>query len=279
MNTCKNCIDLKAEEKRIINNTKKLIAKTAMDCKTGHIPSSYSCLEILYTLYNREIANINKNNANDLIRDRIILSKEHARLGHVCLLAELGLIPKNIIPTWQQNDGEIGHDLFGSKKNPKLAIIDPSSSSLGHGLGLGIGFAIAAKSNNIFVIVGDGELQEGSLWEAIMYIGHHQIKNITLIVDRNYVQIECKTKDMIDTSSKIIEQITPFGFDCIECNGHDTNELYKAFKTVVQRPKCIVANTIKGKECEFLLENRSYAYFHSCTYTTDEYLKIIGDII
>lgn len=270
---------LNLTDAEIIKNTKKLIAKTAMDCKTGHIPSSYSCLEILYTLYQRKIADICTENANDLLRDRVILSKEHARLGHVCLLAQLGLLPMDIIPTWQQNDGRIGHDMFSSKRFPELAVVDPSSSSLGQGIGLAIGFAIAAPTKNIFVIVGDGELQEGSLWEAIMYIGHNQIKNLTIIVDRNFVQIECKTKDMIDTSSNIANQISAFNFDCIECDGHNIDELERTFKIQTEKPKCVIANTIKGKGCEFLLKNRSYAYFHSCTYTQDEYLKIIGDVI
>lgn len=263
---------------QVLQKTKKLIVKTAMDCRTNHIPSSFSTLEILYTLYKRNIANINLNNANDLIRDRIILSKEHARLGHVCLLAELELLPLEYIPTWQQNGGKLGHDLFGSKTHPELSIIDPSCSSLGHGLGLGIGYAIASPTKNIYVIIGDGELQEGSLWEAILYIGHHQIKNLITIIDRNYVQLECKTKDMIDTSSNLKQQLESFNFDCIECDGHNIDELEKAFNQKTQRSKCIIANTIKGKECQFLIDKHSYAYFHSATCTEDEYLKIMKDI-
>ncbi len=265
-------------DRELINNAKKLIVKTAMDCRTGHIPSSFSCLEILYTLYSKGFVTINKNNLDSIIRDRIILSKEHARLGHVCLLAELGLIPKNIIPTWQQNDGRVGHDLFGGLNYPELLALDPACSSLGQGLGLAIGFAIAAPDKNIYCLVGDGELQEGSVWEAIMYIGHHQMKNITLIVDRNFRQIECYTKDMIDTSSNIIQQIGAFNFECIECNGHDIDELEQVLKKKVDKPKCIVANCIKGKECSFLLEKRSHAYLHSCTYTPEEYLQIIEEI-
>lgn len=262
----------------VINRTKKLIVQTAMSNNTGHIPSSFSCLEILYTLYSRGFANINQENAKDLIRDRVILSKEHARLGHCSLLGVLGLIPIEYVPTWQQNGGQTGHDLFGCHAYPELYALDPASSSLGQGLGLALGYAIASPNNKIFCIVGDGELQEGSIWEAIMYIGHNKIKNLTLIIDRNFIQIECHTKNMIDTSSNIVNQLKEFHFDVIECDGHNIDELEKSFSATTEKPKCIVANTIKGKECQFLLDTRSHAYIHSCTYTKEEYLRIIENI-
>ncbi|MGN1125435.1 MAG: thiamine pyrophosphate-dependent enzyme [Candidatus Gastranaerophilaceae bacterium] len=257
------------DDELLINKTKKLIIRTAMDCKSNHIPSSLSCLEILYTLYTK-ITNINIKNMKDLIRDRIILSKEHARLGQVCLLTQLGLLPENINKEWQQNGGRVGHDMFNGLGINEISAIDISFGTLGMGIGLAAGMAWAKPNSHIYVIVGDGELQEGSMWEAIMFIGHHQLKNVTIVVDRNYLQISDYTKNIIDSSSNVINQIESFNFDCIECNGHDIYDIEKAFKAQTQKPKCIVANTIKGKECMFVVENHDTGYLHGSPFSDEE---------
>ena len=265
------------EDELLISETKKLIIKTATECLSNHIPSSLSCLEILYTLYTR-VANINLENAKDLIRDRVILSKEHARLGQVCLLTNLGLLPKDINKEWQQNGGRVGHDMFNGLGIDEISTIDVSSSSLGQGLGLGIGYAIAAPKNNIYVVVGDGELQEGSCWEAIMFISQHQIPNLTIIVDRNYLQISDYTKNVIDTSSTLKKRMESFDFDVLECDGHNIDELEKCFKTKTKKPKCVIANTIKGKEVDFLMQEKGCDYIHGWIYTQEEYNKILQEV-
>ena len=260
----------------VIKAAKELIVTTAMKCKSNHVPSSLSSLEILYTLYTR-IVNITKENAPDLIRDRVILSKEHARLGQVCLLETLGFLPKDISKEWQQNGGRVGHDMFNGIL-PELASIDVASSSLGMGIGIGIGYAIAAPKNHIYVILGDGELQEGSCWEGIMYISQHKMKNITLIVDRNYIQICDYTKNIIDTSETLNKKLKGFDFDIVECDGHNVDDIERAIKTETQNPKCIIANTIKAKEVMFLREEKGIDYIHGWVYAPEEYQRILEEI-
>lgn len=263
-------------DNELIRKVKELIVDTAMKCSSNHIPSSLSSLEILYTLYTK-VANINSSNASELIRDRVILSKEHAKLGQVCLLSVLGLLPSDIVNEWQQNNGRIGHDLFNVVGCPELSALDISCSSLGQGLGLGIGYAIAAPNNNIYVVVGDGELQEGSNWEALLFIEQHNIKNLCMVIDRNYIQISDYTKNIIDTST-INKKMESFNFNVIECDGHNINELEKVLKIKSDRPKCIIANTKKGKECEFLLQKNGPNYIHGYVFTEEEHLKIKENI-
>lgn len=260
-----------------IRNIKRSIVSTAKYCKSNHIPSSLSCLEILYTLYSR-VANITNLNKSDLLRDRVILSKEHARLGQVCVLAELGLLSKELLNEWQQNDGRLGHDIFNYVSDEDLASIDISSSSLGQGIGIGIGIALGDPNHHVYVIVGDGELQEGSCWEALMFIGQHQLKNITIIIDRNNVQILGLTKNIIDTSSNLVEQIGAFHFDCIECNGHDVKEIELALKKETIQSKCVICDTIKAKEVQFLIEEKGYSYIHGWVYENSEFDKILEEI-
>lgn len=220
---------------------------------------------------------ITKDNASDLIRDRVILSKEHGRLGQVCLLEVLGLLPEGISKEWQQNDGRVGHDMFNGVL-PELAPVDVSSSSLGMGIGIGIGYAIAAPNNQIYVVVGDGELQEGSCWEGIMYISQHKMKNITLIVDRNYIQICDYTKNIIDTSEALSRKLEGFDFDIVECDGHDVDDIERAVKTQTENHKCIIANTIKAKEVMFLREEKGIDYIHGWVYNPEEYKKILEEV-
>ncbi len=172
---------------QLLKDVKKDIIRINNKAGVGHCPSSFSSLEIMYVLYSK-IANITKQNANDLQRDRVIISKEHCYAGRVCLLAKLGLIPSSYLDTYIEKDGKLAHDIYGLVGDKEIACLDVSSGSLGHGLGVGAGLAVGSPKNNIYVIVGDGELQEGSCWEALNFIGYHKIKNLTVIVDKNNMQ-------------------------------------------------------------------------------------------
>ena len=263
--------------KKIMFETKLMIVRTARECGSNHIPSSLSCLEILYTIYTEGV-DISLSNSKDLIRDRVILSKEHARLGQVCLLVALGLLPNGINAEWQQNEGRVGHDMFNGIGSSDISTIDCSSSSLGQGLGLAIGYALGAPNKKIYVIVGDGELQEGSCWEALLFISHHKISNITIIIDKNFLQISDYTYNIIDTSTTIQQIMQSFNFDVLECNGHDLRELEKCITLQTTQTKCIIANTIKGKELNFLLQEKGPDYIHGWLYSHQEYDRILQEI-
>jgi transketolase len=253
-----------------IKTIKRYVFETAHNSNVGHIPSSLSCTEILYVLYNR-IANITKENAADVQRDRVIVSKEHGRLGQVCVLAEAGLLEHELLKGFIKDGGALGHDIYGAVGDERVAAIDVACGSLGHGPGMGVGMALGHANHNIYVITGDGELQEGSCWEAIMFAGHHKLKNFTLIVDRNYLQIDNFTKNIIDSSSNVNKQIESFGFEVFECGGHDVDELEKAFKIPQTKAKCIIANTIKGKEISFTQQSKGFAQSHWGALSDEEF--------
>lgn len=260
-----------------IKQLKKNIVDVTRNAGVGHIPSSFSSLEILYVLYNK-IVNISLDNATDKIRDRVIISKEHCYAARICLFAMMGLIPKEYLDTYIKDDGKLAHDLYGLVGDKKIAALDVSTGSLGHGLGVGIGLAYGNDSN-VYVIVGDGELQEGSCWEAILFIGQNQIKNLTVVVDCNQMQIDDFTKNIIDTSSDIGKKFSAFNFDVIECDGHNMQELEKAFKAKCDKPKCVVAHTIKGKEFQFACKNGlSNWLFHAAPVKDEDYERLLKEI-
>ncbi len=227
----------------------------------GHLSSSLGCVEILYALYTT--INITKENKTDLEnRDMVVLSKEHCRVGQVCTLAHLGLIDKKLLDTYLHDGGTLGHDIYNFVADETAAAIDYGSGSLGHGVGVGIGLAMANPKRNVYVIVGDGELQEGALWEGFLFIIQHNIKNITIICDRNYMQIDNYTKNIVDTSSNMENIMNSVGFDVLKCDGHDVKAIQKALKAKCKKPKFIIADTVKGKGMEFLLGELGFAKFH-----------------
>lgn len=246
---------------------KKVMAQLAS--YAGHLTSSLSSLEILYSLYTT--ININRDNLDDIKNcDLVIISKEHARLAQVCVLAQLGLIDKKLLNGYIKDGGLLGHDMYNVVGSKEISAVDYASGSLGHGAGVGIGFALANRKRNIYVIVGDGELQEGSLWEAFMFAIQYKLKNLIIIIDKNCLQIEEYTKNIIDSTSNIENKMSAFGFDIISCDGHNIAELKKAIQQETTNPKCIVASTIKGRGIEFLLKEVGFPIFHHSSFCYDE---------
>lgn len=268
---------LESTDAKMITMLKKRIVEIAQKNNLGHIPSCFSSLEILVTLYTR-VVNITKVNVKMVDRDRVILSKEHCKLGLVVLLEYLDYIPNNSSETFLTNGARLGHDIFKEVIGEDFSALDASFGTLGHGIGVGIGMALANPHNHIYVIVGDGELQEGSCWEGLLFIGHNQINNITIIVDKNNTQGSDLTKNILDTSSNLASQISSFKMDVIECNGHNIEILEKAIKQKVEHPKCIIADTIKGKECLFVAQENGFAYLHNHPYTREQFAKIMENI-
>ena len=261
-----------SSDKDKIYELKKYFFDNAFKYKVSHLPSALSALDILYVLYNK-IVNITKENASDVNRDRVIISKEHCRWAQVCVLVDCGLLDEKYIPSFKKDGGALGHDMYNLVSDEHIDAVDVATGSLGHGPGVGAGLAWNSK-HNVYVIVGDGELQEGSVWEAIMFAGHHNLRNLTIILDRNQLQIDDYTKNIINSSDNAKARFESFGFKVIECDGHDTEQLEKAFKQQLDCPKCIIANTIKGKEIDFIREEVGAARFHWSILRPQDYERL-----
>jgi len=193
-------------------------------------------------------------NPEDERRDRFIISKNHAGLALYSALAEFGLITKDELESYHLD----GSDLFGYPRNLKTGM-EFEGGSLGMGLSYGIGQALAARLKGLdfraFVLLGDGELNEGSVWEAFMAAPHFKLGNITAIIDRNRYSIDGETENIM-ALEPLDKKLSSFGWHVISCDGHDFKGLADAFSHMADdRPTAVIANTVKGKGISFM-ENR-----------------------
>jgi transketolase len=255
---------IKNIEKEIsrIHDLSKKIRKNILDAsflaghKSAHIGGALSSVEIISVLFH-SILKLNKKNFRSENRDRFILSKGHACLVLYSALLEKGFISKEEFKTFEMpNSNLLGHPV----RNIELGI-EFSNGSLGMGLSLGVGLALAAlkkkKNYKTFVLMGDGECNEGSVWEAAMCAKKYNLKNLTTIIDLNGYQQTGLTKDImgIYDISKIWKS---FGWETIEIDGHDIKKLLKIFRTVNKKPKAIIAKTTKGKGFSFSENNNDW---------------------
>ncbi|MEM3609793.1 MAG: transketolase [Candidatus Anstonellales archaeon] len=239
--------------------------------KSSHIGSAYSVVEILVSLYFYQ-ADINKENLVNTNRDKIILSKGHACAALYAILYKKGFITKEDLYSFAKNNGAFfGHPVL----NKKIGV-DATTGSLGHGLSIGIGMALANKisknQKRVYVIVSDGELNEGSTWEAILFTGHKKLDNLTLIIDYNKIQSFGKVEDVINLEP-LKEKLKAFNWSVREINGHDIKELLKTYAELPfdkNKPSCIIAHTVKGKGVKFM-ENKIEWHYKSPS--EEEYLK------
>jgi len=223
---------------------------------SSHFGGSLSTVEILATLYN----NVLKFDASNPLwedRDRFILSKGHACLGYYSALCEKGYFNKEDLNSFEQNGSFLlGHPVINKKKG-----IEFSNGSLGMGLSLGIGVALAANKNNksykTFVLIGDGECNEGSVWEASMSAAHFKLNNLTAILDRNNLQQTGSNEEIMSTK-ELGDKWRSFNWDVKEIDGHDIAQILAAFNYVSEKPKLILANTIKGKGFSFSENNNDW---------------------
>ena len=216
---------------------------------SSHIASILSMADILAVLYG-EVLRYKPEEPKWAGRDRFILSKGHAGAGVYATLAESGFFPVEKLQSHYQD----GSDLSGHVSHKGIPGVEFSTGSLGHGLPVAAGMALAAKINNennrAFVLLGDGECDEGSNWEAIMFASHHKLDNLNLIVDNNRISMLDHT-DNIVSHSDLAKRLSSFGWDCIEIDGHDViavqKELLKRKNTRKGKPKAIIAETLKGR--------------------------------
>lgn len=236
---------------------RKKLFEMVMRTKKGHIPSSYSCAEILIALFYGGVLRYRHGHANDPTRDRMIVSKGHAAMALYPILADIGFVAASELQTFTARDC-----LLRMYADPGIPGIDSVTGSLGHGLGVGSGFALAAKKDNrdqrAFVILGDAECYEGSVWESALFASHYQLDNLVGIVDRNGLAIMGPTEDLLRLNS-IEDKFQSFGWEAVTINGHSYREILGAVARIGRtggRPLAIVANTVKGKGISFM-ENRS----------------------
>ena len=227
--------------------------------KSSHIGSILSIADIVAVLYGSVIS-YKADEPKWADRDRFILSKGHAGAAIYAVLAELGFMPIEKLRTHYQN----GSDLSGHVSHKGIPGVELSTGSLGHGLSVASGMALAAKINNnnhkIYVLMSDGECDEGSVWEAALFAQHHKLDNLVIVIDRNKLQSINSTEDTLSLEP-FVDKWQSFGWNVVNANGHDHQKLLDAFESMVQgKPLCVVADTIKGKGVSFMENNTLWHY-------------------
>ena len=235
----------------------------------GHIAPSFSCTEILVSLYFNKM-NVNKYNLDDEDRDRFILSKGHAAIALYSVLNEMEIISDEELNKFCQYGGVLG----AHPESSLIPGIEYSSGSLGHGLSYGAGIALAGKMDNkdynTYVLLSDGECQEGSVWEAVLFAVQHQLDNLIVVVDYNGLQSLGKTNEIL-TLDPFAEKWQSFGWNTIECDGHKINSIVDSLKfneLATKKPIVVIAHTIKGKGVSFM-ENQPLWHYRIPTNDTE----------
>jgi transketolase len=224
-----------------------------------HVGGALSAVDILVALY-REVLRVRPSEPDWPERDRFILSKGHASAALYATLAECGFFPVEELATYGRPDGRLM-----AHPTPAVPGVEFATGSLGHGLALGVGLALAAKrggrDTRVFVLMGDGELQEGSVWEAAMAAAHYGLDNLTAVVDRNRLQISGSTEDRMRLEP-LADKWRAFGWQCSEVDGHDFAQLVPALRTppAAGAPGVLVADTVKGRGVRHL-QHRKQSHF------------------
>ena len=233
---------------------RKSILNMCVKAGTGHVTSSFSCTELLVALYYGGILRYDVSNPKWEDRDRFILSKGQASPLMYAILADLGFFSKSELDKFCQADG-----MFGVHLQHDVPGVEITAGSLGHGLGIAAGIALAAKKDKKhymnFVLLGDGECHEGSIWESAMFISHHELNNLIAIIDRNKSCVTGFTEDIVRLNP-IAKKWESFSWEAITINGHSFDEIFSVFdgfrSRKTNKPLVIIANTIKGKGVSFL---------------------------
>lgn len=222
----------------------------------GHIGGEFSVIDILVTLY-LHVMNVAPDRTDDPDRDRFILSKGHAAAALYTTLAMAGFLPPEQLSTFMQPLSQLN----GHPARTKIAAVEASTGPLGHGLPIAVGSAFAgtldASSRRTFVVVGDGELQEGSNWEAFMTAGNHGLSYLCVIVDRNRLQQGARVIDTNDLEP-LADKLRAFGMEVVEVDGHDHGALVEVFAGVPAasgKPTAVIAHTHKGHPISFMSDN------------------------
>jgi transketolase len=228
---------------------------------TVHIGCAFSIIELVAVLY-RDFMRYPDNDPNSAFRDYLVLSKGHGVMAQYACMYEQGFLSSQQIAEYFAD----GSDLKGLSDS-RVAGLEVTSGSLGHGLSVGVGLAIAAQRNQtdqkVYAIIGDGEMNEGTIWEAMLLAGHHALDNLIIIVDKNDFQAMGSTQEVLKLGN-LATKFEAFGFDCVEINGHDERAIHDAIGLISSRkdgrPKAIVAQTRKGQGVSFMEGNNQWHY-------------------
>lgn len=234
-----------------IINLKKKILETSFSANEGHIPSAFSVLDILWVLYDR-VLKIDPANPDDEYRDRLIVSKGHSSLGIYAVLAEKGFFSISELSDFCKFDSILG----GHPDRNKVPGVEASTGSLGHGLPMAIGVALGLKikkiNSRVFTIIGDGECNEGTIWESLMLAAHHNLSNLTCIVDYNH------STDRALKVGDLAKKFAAFGWKSLIIDGHHHEEIFEALNKTSNSPIAIIAETIKGYGCKTMESNPAW---------------------
>ena len=242
-------------------NMRVNIIKMLHEAGSGHPGGSLSAADIVATLYFGGVMNVNPDDPSDPSRDRFILCKGHAAPVLYAALAELGHIPEEELLTLRK----LHSRLQGHPDSKKLPGVEACTGSLGQGLSIAAGLALGLRLNaggaapqRVYALMGDGEIEEGQVWEAAMFAAHYGLDNLVAIVDNNNLQIDGDVREVVGLRA-IPEKFRAFGWEVLEVDGHDVEALLEAFATAQGasgKPVCIVASTVKGKGVSFM-ENQA----------------------
>lgn len=257
---------------------RKLIVKSLIGAGRGHVGSAMSIVEILRVLYDRVMKfDAKKNNYEK--RDRLILSKGHGCLALYSILADKNFFPKKYLSDVSKTGAVLG----GHPEYKRAKGIEASTGALGHGMPIAVGMALAAKikkkNHKIFVIIGDGEINEGSIWESALSASKHKLSNLKVLLDYNKIQSYGFTREVVDLEP-LREKWSSFGFDVSEVNGHDIHQLEKNLKKFKknekQKPSITICHTIKGKGFHFAENN---PFWHHKNSFSDEEIEELNNCL
>ncbi len=256
---------------------RKTVIRMVESGRRGHIGSAFSLVEILRVLYD-DVMRYDAKKPKWADRDRFILSKGHGCLSLYTILAEKGFFPESELWKFCKPDGILGgHPEYG-----KVPGIEASTGSLGHGLAMAIGFALNAKlekaKHRVFVVVSDGECNEGSLWEAALYASKHQLSNLNVFVDYNKHTSYGSTAQVLELEP-FAEKWKSFGFSVQEVDGHSVNELQNVSKKLPfesDKPSLVICHTVKGKGISFAENNMEW--HHKSKISDDEIKQLMNEL-
>lgn len=270
--------EIEVEElKKLAKENRQNIIKMVHNASSGHIGGSLSSADILTVLFHKCMKNAPKwhEDENFEKRDRFILSKGHVSPAYYSVLSQVGYFDKEELLTFRKFGSRLqGHPM------PGCPGVEVATGSLGQGLSIACGVAISLKLDknpaNVFVLLGDGELQEGNIWEAFMNGAQHNLDNLVAIIDRNNLQIDGCT-EKIKALNPLNKKLEAFNWEVIEIDGHDINEIYEAIEKAKQnnKPTAIIANTIKGKGISFMENN---AGWHGKATNDEEFKKAMEEL-